>query len=131
MAGAVTDNVPPAGTWQLPATQAAPAVVEVGVIFVLDADPSTVTATVTLIRLVPLSTHTSAPVVQENAAVWQGLLVEGHAVPLRQEKHTPLVSQKFPPSVVHGIPGGLFVVSLHIGVPVEHERLLFLQPWIV
>jgi hypothetical protein len=110
-----------------------------------------VTATVTLIRLVhvplalqtmfepqvlpgllvPLSTHTSAPVVQENAAVWQGLLVEGHAVPLRQEKHTPLVSQKFPPSVVHGIPGGLFVVSLHIGVPVEHERLLFLQPWIV
>jgi hypothetical protein len=57
-AGAVTDNVPPTGTWQLPAMQTAPGVVEVGVIFVPAGPPVRVMVTVTRLTQFALPSQT-------------------------------------------------------------------------
>lgn len=92
-AGAVADSVPPEGTRQLPAVQAEPVVVEVGVIRVtVDIAPFTVTLTVTVktalhapapsqaipvpqetpAPLLPDAVHTGPPDAHENTPVLQG-----------------------------------------------------------
>jgi hypothetical protein len=73
------------------------------------------------------STQFGAPDVQVSAPLWQAL-AGGQDWPLTQVVHVPaLVHTMLLPQV---FPAGLFVVSMHTDVPVEHAVVPFLQGFV-
>src|SRR5215471_15924174 len=73
--------------------------------------------------LLVVSVHTWAPDEQTNDPFLHALV--GVQVPVAHAMHVPVVLQTIP--LPQGVPGAMFVVSVHTGAPVVQENDPFLQ----